>query len=200
MIEDGGHIRQMLQQIVGTYGKDELSLEVCIVDSVDTSSSSPTQWTCAATPQSGENITQLTNVLLTAAIGSNGVIAIPAVGSVIIVGLTIRNDYYVWKTSELQNYLVYWNTGSNTFVRLTINENNNGILQFNDGSFGGIPQDSIILNNDGAIITFILALMTAITGAANFAAAQAAITAVAGSSTPTPASTQNPTIKHGIPI
>src|SRR5581483_6049291 len=93
-------LKKLIQILAGTYDKDTRSLEVAVVNSVNT-----TDWSCAATPTSGNAQTPITDIRLSAEPASNGFILVPAEGSTVILDITLRNDVYVLMCSEVDQVI-----------------------------------------------------------------------------------------------
>lgn len=207
----GGEFKKAVQILAGTYDKDILSIEVATITSVDTSSGSPTQWTCAATPESGIATTPITGILLSAVPCSNGFILVPAVGSNVILAITTRNDVYVLMTSEVDQLIFYRDNNDGTFQKFTIDSSG---ITMGDGSFGGLVKlvdtsnpSNGLLTRINAIESFIKTLQTAInTWVPNpgdgGAALKTALTTWLGSTAPSTnrGMLENTKIVHGIPI
>lgn len=195
-------LKKAIQILAGTYDKDIISIEVCVVNSVDT-----TNWLCTATPTSGEAPTQITDIMMSAEQASNGFVLVPVVGSTIIVAITLRNDVYVLMTSEVDQVIYYRDNGDGTFHSFVWNANG---FQEGDGSYGGMIKllDSNIqyglLARLNAIESFISTLQTAINGWVPVpndggAALKTALAAWLGSTAPstTRPMIENPDFTHG---
>lgn len=109
-------IREGIEQLSGKQLVDEVFLISCTVDSVDTSTRS-----CECTAVAGRAVTGLTNVQLMADI-EDGVLIVPVIGSLVIVGYSRKNLPYVAMFSAVEKVLIQTASG----------------VQLNDGTFGGL--------------------------------------------------------------
>jgi hypothetical protein len=117
-------IKDAIKQLSGTFNKDFIAFIECTVDSVDTDAQ-----TCDCTAISGQAETAIPNVKLSAE-ANNGILITPTVGSTVIVGLSERAGAFVIMYEDLDVYQIAINTTA--FLM------NDGLIQFNDGSFDGL--------------------------------------------------------------
>jgi hypothetical protein len=211
--------KKLIQQLAGTYDKDYIEFEIAQVDAVDISGSSPTQWTItchpvsgiAQTPANGVAGPNYTDVQLSAELGSNGFILVPTVGSNVILAVTLRNEIYVFMTSEVDQLIFYRDNGGGTFHSFVINSSG---ITTGDGSFGGIPKlldpsdpTAGVLARLNALESFVGTLKTAMgvwtpVAGDGGAALKAAIATWLASTTPNTTRTQleNKTFTQGKPL
>lgn len=199
-------LKKQIQILAGTYDKDIVSIEVATINSVDL-----TNWSCTATPVSGLATTPITDIMLTAEPSSNGFVLVPAVGSNVILAITLRNDIYVLMTSEVDQFIFYRDNGNATFHSFVID--NDGITT-GDGTFGGMvklvdPVDPTagVLARLNALESFVGTLKTAMAGwipvpGDGGAALKVALIAWLATITPSTTRTQleNTTFNQGNPL
>jgi hypothetical protein len=118
-------IQEAIQKLAGTHLKDEVTVVMCTVDSVNKAAR-----TIDCTPVSDTSDTQLLSVLLQAEV-ADGLMMIPVVGSTVFVGYTRRIPPFVCFLSEVDSVLL--DVGQSTIEIL-----NNGKIRLNDGSYGGL--------------------------------------------------------------
>ena len=116
-------LKQATQKVTGVHGKDHVQLLTCSVDSVDIPSRS-----CMVTPLNGTF--DSFPVQLMAEI-DDGILIIPAEGSTVKVLFSDLNAPTAIQFSQIDKVLMI--SGDQTYSLM------NGLQQFNDGSYGGIP-------------------------------------------------------------
>ena len=114
-------IQEAVERLSGTKGTDTVTIVECTVNSVNES-----QRTCDCTTISGLPVS---GVRLMAEV-EDGVLVIPAVDSVLIVGYSKTITPFVCQFSSIDKVLVI--TGDTTV------EIKDGLIKFNDGSFEGL--------------------------------------------------------------
>ena len=126
-------IKEAVQRLAGTFLKDGLSIIQATVTDVDT-----TKYTCTCSPISGDSTTTFTNVNLSAN-NNKGFIPLPALQSTVLVAVSIKNNPpYLIGWDLLQGLIcIVQNTNDGSISQLIIQ---NGIVQINDGSYGGLIQ------------------------------------------------------------
>jgi hypothetical protein len=117
-------IQEAVQKLAGVQLRDEVYLVQCTVDSVDISKRS-----CTCTSVTGDAIGEIPDVQLMAAV-DDGFLLVPAVGSTVFVTYSKRHSPVILLFSQLDQVLLV--TGDSTVTL------KNGLLQFNDGSYGGL--------------------------------------------------------------
>lgn len=128
---DNRSISESLRKLSGTYLKDVVSFIICNVNSVD-----KVNRVCDCVAISGNANTLIPSVQLCAE-NSDGFVVFPAVGSTVIVALSIRNNAYIQFFSEVDEIVMYWDNGTLAYS-FDFNADGNGLQQFNDGKFGGL--------------------------------------------------------------
>jgi hypothetical protein len=117
-------LRTLMREAVGLDGQDEVCVVMCEVESVNEEAR-----TCSVTTVSDKTETELGTVALMAE-ANDGFLIIPKVGSVVAVCKTLQLTPFVVMFSEIEKIvMVVGETG----VEIT-----DGLIQFNDGSFGGL--------------------------------------------------------------
>jgi hypothetical protein len=128
-------IKEGIQRLAGTWGKDYVSIIEAEVISVD-----ETTRTAIAKPLSGDyNANIIINLL---ANPNDGFILIPSVASTVIVAMTNKNDYFVVQFSDIDKVRI---TIGQFEILMTENE-----LLLGDGSLDGLVKISDLvtkLNN-----------------------------------------------------
>jgi hypothetical protein len=204
-MNEGQSIKSALRKVLGVDDKEVLDIIVCTVNFVDTQN-----WTCNATPDTGNNsilntdgtlsTAQITDIQLTGQKGSNGVIPIPAVNSQITILVTVRLQSYVLQCSDLQGWVIYVDNGAGGYTHIILGVNAPGqgagvSIQLNDGSYGGLVE---IVN----LTTKLNSLVSALQGQLPLIAA--GIATGGGTYTPgtlptfTQSDYENTKIKHGV--
>lgn len=117
-------IGDLIKQLAGTFGADEVYLLPCTVDSVDLSTRS-----CNCTPVGGNATTELPDVKLMADV-DDGVLIEPAIGSLVLVMLSKRTAAMVIMYSEIAGITMI---AGDMGLKLTAN----GIVM-NGGGYGGL--------------------------------------------------------------
>lgn len=133
-IENRG-IKEGIQRLAGTWGKDFVSIIESEILSVD-----ETTRTAIVKPLSGDYVSDLTVNLL--ASPNDGMILIPSIGSTVIVAMTNKNDYFVVQFSDIDKVRI---TIGEFEILMTENE-----LLLGDGSLNGLVKVSDLvtkLNN-----------------------------------------------------
>jgi hypothetical protein len=128
-------IKEGIQRLAGTWGKDFVSIIEAEVISVD-----ETTRTAIAKPLSGDYNANITINLL--ANPNDGFILVPSVGSTVIVAMTNKNDYFVVQFSDIDKVRI---TIGQFEILMTENE-----LLLGDGSYEGLVKVSDLvtkLNN-----------------------------------------------------
>lgn len=142
-------IKDTIKQLAGTFNKDFIAFVECTVDSVD-----PDAQTCDCTAVSGKAETEIPNVKLSAE-ANNGIIITPTVGSTVIVGISDRVGAFVVMYEDLDVFQIVINTTS--FLM------NDGLTQFNDGSFGGLTKTQELktqIDKTNEVVNIILTILT----------------------------------------
>lgn len=116
-------IKEGIQRLAGTWGKDYVSIIEAEVISVD-----ETTRTAIVKPLSGDYNTNITVNLL--ANPNDGFILIPSIESTVIVAMTNKNDYFVVQFSDIDKVRI---TIGQFEILMTENE-----LLLGDGSFDGL--------------------------------------------------------------
>jgi len=129
-------IKMAVQKLAGTFLKDEITMISCSVESVNVGAR-----TCNCVAIDGEGVTEVINVQLMAEV-DDGMLLVPTVGSTVMVAFSKRVLPFVVMFSQLDQIVMI--SGSSV---VTIQD---GSIQFNDGSFGGLIKISQLvtkLNN-----------------------------------------------------
>jgi hypothetical protein len=108
--------QEAIQKIAGTFNKDNVTMVFCTVSSVDQASR-----TCNCTPISGNAETDLEDVLLLPEI-DDGLLLIPAIGSTIIVAISIKSAPFVIMYSAIDRAFLITENG----------------IQLQGGEYGGL--------------------------------------------------------------
>lgn len=117
-------IQEAIRKLAGTHLRDHQELQECTVDSVDLSTRS-----CVCTSVSGESVAEIPDVQLMAGV-DDGFLLVPAIGSTVFVTYSERHLPVIILFSAIDEVLIV--TGD------SIISQKDGLLQFNDGSFGGL--------------------------------------------------------------
>jgi hypothetical protein len=125
-MSDDRAIIEAIQKISGTQLNDKVRLYAASVVSVD----EPTR-TCVVTTISSQGSMTIENVQLMASL-DDGILLLPAVDSTVIVSYSTYNQPFISLFSELQKVLL--------IVGSSILSIKDGIIQFNDGSNGGLVE------------------------------------------------------------
>jgi len=117
-------IKEGIQRLAGTFGKDYVSTVDCDVTAVNESNRS-----CSVTPLTTSLVTGFDEVFLCAD-PNDGLICYPEIGSTVRVAVTNKGEKYVLQFSDLQK------------LRITIGESEltvvDGTIYLGDGSYGGL--------------------------------------------------------------
>lgn len=113
-------IQEAIQMLSGAKGQDTVSIVECTVTAVDASARTCDARTLSGIPISGVRLMPEVD---------DGLLVIPTVGSVIIVGYTKTVTPFVCQFSTIDRVLVI--TGDSTV------EIKDGLIKFNDGSYDG---------------------------------------------------------------
>jgi hypothetical protein len=119
-------IEEAVKKLAGVQFKDDVSVLQCTVESVDLSTR-----TCDCTPISGESLSDLPGVQLMAEV-DDGFLLVPAIGSTVFVLYSTRHDPFIVLFSEISQVVII-SGGSQVIIQ-------DGLIQFNDGSYGGLIQ------------------------------------------------------------
>ncbi len=123
-------IKEAVQRLAGTFNKDNVHIIQATVNTVDT-----TKYTCNCTPISGDSTTVLPVVNLSAN-NNKGFIPIPAKDSTVLVAVSTKNNPpYLIGWDLLQGLICVIQNTDGTISQLIIE---NGTIQMNDGSYGGL--------------------------------------------------------------
>jgi hypothetical protein len=184
------NIKEGIQRLAGTFGKDYLSTVDCVVLDVNEQSR-----TCNVKPVTTTAVTEFADVFLSAN-PNDGFICYPEIGSTIRVAVNNKGDKYVLQFSDLQKLRI--TTGETEIIV------QDGEILLGDGSFNGLVKvDDLItkLNNlENDLNTLKTAFSTWVVVPADGGAALKAITATWSAQTITPtqsADIENTLIKHG---
>ena len=124
-------IIESIRHLAGTHGQDKVQIEAASVDSVDLSTR-----TCNVTTISSKQSTAIEGVRLMAAI-DDGILFVPTLGSTILVTYSTYQLPFVLLFSQVDQVLFI--SGSSQF---SIKD---GIIQFNDGSYGGLIEVAALI-------------------------------------------------------
>lgn len=119
-------IEMAVRKLAGVDLNDNLALVACTVVSVDLDSR-----TCDCTPISGDAVTDIPNVQLMAEL-DDGFLIVPSVNSTVFVLYSTRHVPYVALFSQIDQIIMI--TGNSQVII------KDGLIQFNDGSYGGLIQ------------------------------------------------------------
>jgi hypothetical protein len=125
-------LREVVQQLAGTYNKDFVSITLCEVTST---SNAETDGVIDCIPISGDSITDMPAVKLKAE-ANDGFMLIPSVGSTVLVASSTRNNYYLLMCSDIDK------------VVCTINNNNYFVFSSDGFIFNGGTLDGMVKIND----------------------------------------------------
>lgn len=185
-------IKDTIKQLAGTFNKDIVAFVECTVSSVDIDSQ-----TCDCVAISDNAETEIPNVRLSAE-ANDGIIIIPKVDSTVIVGLSSRIGAFVAMFEDLDSYQIAIN--ETTFLI------QDGLTQFNDGSFGGLTKTQELktqIDKTNEVVNIILTILTGSTvnepGNGAPSALQAALgAALAGKQVGDFSDIENDKVTHGI--
>lgn len=118
------NIKEGIQRLAGTFGKDYLTTVDCVVLSVDEQ-----KRTCAVEPVSTTALTSFSEVYLSAT-PNDGLICYPEIGSTVRIALNNKGDKYVLQFGDLQKIRI--TTGQ---MEVIVQD---GEVLLGDGSFGGL--------------------------------------------------------------
>ena len=177
-------IREAIRKLAGTHLKDDVSFSPCTVNTVNQAAR-----TCDCTEIGGDSGNDLINVQLMADV-EDGFFMLPVVGSTVIVSYSTRNSPYVSLFSAIQAVF---------FVAA-------GVIQFNDGSFGGLTKTQELVRQltiQNSLLTAILSVLNGAPipepGSGAPSALQAALKiALIGQQIGDYSDIENTTIVHGI--
>lgn len=119
-------IIEAIQKISGTQLNDKVRLFAASVNSVNESAR-----TCTVTTISSQGSMTIENVQLMASV-DDGILLLPAIDSTVIVSYSTYNQPFICLFSELQKVLL--------IVGSSVMSIKDGIIQFNDGSNGGLVE------------------------------------------------------------
>ena len=151
-------LKVLVRQMAGTDLKDPIHGVLCTVDSVNEA-----DCICDCTPIGGDATTQIPSVALNAET-SDGFTIIPTVGSTVLVEYSYQSIARVAMFSEIDKLKVFVQDPITKVYTSYFIEN--GLQQFNDGSFGGLVQVIKLtqkLNNLETLVNQILAGLQATT-------------------------------------
>lgn len=117
-VEDAQSIQDAIRKLANTYARDFVTLTECEVLEVDEDSR-----TCNVKTIDGDSELEIPNVLLMAE-PNDGMLLIPAIGSIIKIENTNGTEPVVIQFGELDKVVLFCDTK----------------IQFNEGEFGGIPK------------------------------------------------------------
>jgi len=118
------NIKEGIQRLAGTFGKDYLTTVDCVVLNVNEKAR-----TCSVEPVSTTAITSFNDVYLSAT-PNDGLICYPEIGSTVRVALNNKGDKYVLQFGDLQKIRI--TTGQ---MEIIVQD---GEVLLGDGSFGGL--------------------------------------------------------------
>lgn len=119
-------IIEAIQKITKTQFSDAVAFLPCTVNSVNI----PAR-TIDCTPIGGDSGTEIPNVQLMAEV-DDGLLLVPTMGSTVFVTYSTRNVPYVSLFSQVDQVLMISGSSSTSIA--------DGLIQFNDGSYGGLVQ------------------------------------------------------------
>lgn len=125
-------LREVIQQLAGTYNRDFVSITLCEVTSI---LKAETDGVIDCTPISGDSITDMPSVKLKAE-PNDGFMIVPAVGSTVLVASSTRNNYYVLMYSDIDK------------VICTIDNDNYFVFSSDGFIFNGGELDGMVKVND----------------------------------------------------
>lgn len=117
-------IKEAVMHLAGTHGKDEMSLVVCEVVSVNEAAR-----TCDVVTITGRSEYSIDDVCLMATV-DDGILIIPVVNSTVLVIHNKRDVKFIAQFSEIEKVLII--TGNTTL------EIKDGSIKLNDGSYNGL--------------------------------------------------------------
>lgn len=126
MAEENSILKESIQKLAGTFNKDIISIIFCVVTAINED-----EKTCDCTPITSDGVSEIPGVQLNAE-QNDGLTLFPEIGSTVIVGLSVRNTAFILATSDLFKYLLTINL---TQISVT-----DGLIQLNDGSYGGFTK------------------------------------------------------------
>lgn len=144
-------LREVVQQLAGTYNKDFVGITLCEVTST---SNAETDGVIDCIPISGDSITDMPAVKLKAE-ANDGFMLIPSVGSTVLVASSTRNNYYVLMCSDIDKVVCTIND-SNYFVF------SSGGFIFNGGELDGMVKINDLVSKLNALETKVNNIMTTI--------------------------------------
>ena len=130
-------IKEGIQRLAGTFGKDYVSTVDCDVTDVNEANRS-----CSVTPLTTSLSTGFDEVFLCAD-PNDGLICIPEIGSTVRVAVTNKGEKYILQFSDLQK------------LRITIGQSEltvvDGTIYLGDGSLGGLVKSNDLLSKLNAL-------------------------------------------------
>lgn len=183
-------IKEAIRHLSGTHGQDSVHILECEVTAVNEAGR-----TCDAETVSGNSVVQFSGVRLMPGVG-DGILAVPAVGSQIIVAHTKRIKPFVLQFAEVDKWVLI--SGSSLI------EVKDGKITLNDGAFDGLVKVGELTTKLNNLENKVNALLTAynshthtgVTTGGGTTGATASL--VTGTLTPTQqADIENDTIVHG---
>jgi len=130
-------IKEGIQRLAGTFGKDYISTVDCDVTAVDEANRS-----CSVTPLTASLATGFDEVFLCAD-PNDGLICYPEIGSTVRVAVTNKGEKYVLQFSDLQK------------LRITIGQSEltiiDGTIYLGDGSLGGLVKSKDLVSKLNAL-------------------------------------------------
>jgi hypothetical protein len=177
-------IKQAIQKMAGTHLKDEVYVTRCSVNSYD-----PSTRTVDCSPIDGSSGTDIPNVQLMADV-DDGFLLVPEIGSTVIVNHSKYGTPYVSLFSGIASRL----------------DCASGVIQYNDGSFGGLTKTLELqtqLDKTNQLLTAILDIINGVPidepGSGAPSALQAALrAALSGQELGDYSQIENTRITHGI--
>jgi hypothetical protein len=125
-------IDEAVKKLAGTQFRDDMTVVQATVVSYDIPSRS-----CYCTPISGQAVTDLPNVQLMAEV-DDGIMIVPTVGSTVFVLYSTHHAPFIALFSEVDQ-IVLISGGAQIKI------SNTGLVQFNDGTYGGLIQIAQLL-------------------------------------------------------
>jgi hypothetical protein len=120
-------IEEAVRKLAGTQFRDNVTVVQATVVSYDIPSR-----TCYCTPISGEAVTDLPNVQLMAEV-DDGILLLPTVGSTVFVVYSTHHAPFIALFSEVDQIILI---SGGAQIKIS----NTGLVQFNDGTYGGLIQ------------------------------------------------------------
>jgi hypothetical protein len=143
------NIKEGIQRLAGTFGKDYLSTVDCVVLDVNEQAR-----TCSVKPVTTTAVTEFADVFLSAN-PNDGFICYPEIGSTIRVAVNNKGDKYVLQFSDLQKLRI--TTGETEIIV------QDGEILLGDGSFNGLVKVDVLTTALNNLQTEINTLKTSIT-------------------------------------